>query len=184
MIAGARAMRPRRSIQFDERVQCQGQEEGDHHPREDVARDPQHLERDGDPQDDEDHPQDRSGAQVDHTLGRHRVRIPGRSDVGTVRTVSLRSAPVIEHAALPGGGTVTVWVGIVDDPYINDKSALKTVDVQLHEGGAVIASVSTVLEPGQSREALALARDVKAALEAGRIGLHAHELEPFADQLR
>ena len=101
-----------------------------------------------------------------------------------MRTVSLRSAPVIEHAALPGGGTVTVWVGIVDDPYINDKSALKTVDVQLHEGGAVIASVSTVLEPGQSHEALALARDVKAALEEGRIGLHAHELEPFADQLR
>ena len=101
-----------------------------------------------------------------------------------MRTVSLRSAPVIEHAKLPSGGTVTVWVGIPDDPYINDKSALKTVDVQLHEGDAVIASLSTVLEPGQAREALALALEVKAALEAGRIGLHAHELEPFADRLR
>ena len=101
-----------------------------------------------------------------------------------MRHVSLRSAPVTEHAKLPSGGGVTVWVGIPDDPYINDKSTLKTVDLQLHEGGAVIASVSTVLEPGQSREALALAREVKVALEAGEIGLHAHELEPFADQLR
>jgi hypothetical protein len=98
--------------------------------------------------------------------------------------MSLRSAPVTEHATLPSGGGVMVWVGIVDDPYINDKSTLRTVDLQLHEGGAVIASVSTVLEPGQSREALALAREVKVALEAGVIGLHAHELEPFADQLR
>jgi len=77
-----------------------------------------------------------------------------------------------------------VWVGIPDDPYINDKSALRTVDLQLHEGNAVIASVSTVLDPGQAHEALALARDVKAAIESGQIGLHAHELEPFADQLR
>ncbi len=98
--------------------------------------------------------------------------------------VSLRSAPVVEHASLPGGGTVAVWVGIVDDPYINDKSALRTVDLQLHEGDSVIASVSTVLEPGQAREAEALARDVKTAIEAGTIGLHAHELEPFADELR
>ena len=77
-----------------------------------------------------------------------------------------------------------VWVGIVDDPYINDKSTLRTVDLQLHEGGAVIASVSTVLDPGQASEAETLARDVKAAIEAGTIGLHAHELEPFADELR
>jgi hypothetical protein len=98
--------------------------------------------------------------------------------------VSLRSAPVTEHATLPGGGTVAVWVGIPDDPYIDDKSALRTVDVQLHEGGSVLATVSTVLDPDQESEALALAREVKAALEAGEIGLHAHELEPFADRLR
>ena len=91
---------------------------------------------------------------------------------------------MIEDATLPEGGTVTVWVGIPDDPYINDKSSLKTVDVQLHEGSAVLASVSTVLEPGQTSEALGLAREVKSALEAGEIGLHAHELEPFADRLR
>jgi hypothetical protein len=98
--------------------------------------------------------------------------------------VSLLTAPIVEHASLPGGGTVTVWVGIPDDPYIDDKSNLTTVDIQLHEGNAVVASLSTVLEPGQESEARTLAREVKAAIEAGEIGLHANELEPFADRLR
>jgi len=98
--------------------------------------------------------------------------------------MTLRSAPAVEHAALPGGGTVTVWVGVPDDPYIEDKSLLTTVDLQLHEAQSVVASVSTVLDPDQESEARRLAREVKAALEAGEIGLHAHELEPFADRLR
>jgi hypothetical protein len=91
---------------------------------------------------------------------------------------------VIEHASLPRGGTVTIWVGIPDDPYFNDKDALTTVDIQLHEGNAIVASLSTVLEPNQESEARALAGEVKAAIEAGEIGLHANELEPFADKLR
>jgi len=98
--------------------------------------------------------------------------------------VSLRSSPAIEHAALPGGGSVTVWVGVPDDPYIDDKRQLTTVDVQLHEGNSVIATLSTVLDPDQVSEAVQLAREVKAALESGEIGLHADELEPFADRLR
>jgi hypothetical protein len=98
--------------------------------------------------------------------------------------MTLRSTPIVEHATLPGGGTVTVWVGVPDDPYIDDKKNLTTVDIQLHEGNAVIASLSTVLEPEQDSEARQLAREVKAAIEAGEIGLHASELEPFADRLR
>jgi hypothetical protein len=98
--------------------------------------------------------------------------------------VTLRSSPVVEHAALPNGGTVTVWVGVPDDPYIDDKSQLTTVDIQLLEGNSVIATLSTVLDPGQDSEARQLAREVKAAIEAGEIGLHASELEPFADRLR
>jgi hypothetical protein len=97
--------------------------------------------------------------------------------------VSLRSSPVVEHAALPGGGTVEVWVGVPEDSYV-ERSKLSTVDVQLREGTAVLASLSTVLDPGQDGEARQLAREVKAALEAGDIGLHASELEPFADKLR
>jgi hypothetical protein len=97
--------------------------------------------------------------------------------------MSLRAAPVVEHAALPGGGTVTVWVGVPDDSYIA-KSEQTNVDIQLHEGNGVVASLTTVLDPDQESEARALAREVKAALEAGEIGLHAHDLEPFADRLR
>jgi hypothetical protein len=98
--------------------------------------------------------------------------------------VTLRASPVIEHAALPNGGTVTIWIGVPDDPYFDDKRQLTTVDIQLHEGSAVIASLSTVLDPDQDSEARQLAREVKAAIEAGEIGLHASELEPFADRLR
>jgi hypothetical protein len=98
--------------------------------------------------------------------------------------MSLRAAPVIEHATLPGGGSITIWVGVPDDPYFDDKRQLTNVDVQLHEGDSVIASLTTVLEPEQTGEAVELAREVKAAIEAGEIGLHASELEPFADRSR
>ena len=96
--------------------------------------------------------------------------------------MTLRASPAVEHAALPGGGTVTVWVGVPDDPYIDDKTQLTTVDVQLREGRSVLASVSTVLDPDEVSEGVALAREVKAAIEAGAIGLHAHDLESFADR--
>jgi hypothetical protein len=98
--------------------------------------------------------------------------------------MSLRAAPVVEHATLPGGGSITIWVGVPDDPYIDDKRQLTNVDVQLHEGNSVIASLTTVLDPEQSSEAVELAREVKAAIESGEIGLHASELEPFADRER
>jgi hypothetical protein len=98
--------------------------------------------------------------------------------------MTLRASPVIEHAALPNGGTVTIWIGVPDDPYFDNKKDLTTVDIQLHEGSRVIASLSTVLEPDQDSEARQLAREVKAAIEKGEIGLHASELEPFADRLR
>ena len=101
-----------------------------------------------------------------------------------MRVVPLRSSPVVEHAALPGGGSVTIWVGVPDDAYIEDKRLLRNVDLQLHEGGSVVATLTTVLEPEQTREAEQLAREVKAALESGEIGLHASELERFADRLR
>ena len=98
--------------------------------------------------------------------------------------MTLRAAPVVEHASLPGGGSITVWVGVPDDPYIDDKRQLTNVDVQLREGSSVVASLTTVLEPEQTSEAVQLAREVRLAIEAGEIGLHARELEPFADRLR
>jgi hypothetical protein len=97
--------------------------------------------------------------------------------------VSLRSSPVVEYAALPGGGSVEVWVGVPDDSYI-PRAELTTVDVQLREGSSVIASMSTVLDPDDTSGALALAREVRGAIERGEIGLSAEALEPFADKLR
>jgi hypothetical protein len=97
--------------------------------------------------------------------------------------VSLRASPVSEHAALPGGGSVEIWVGVPDDSYVA-KSELNNVDLQLREGANVLASITTVLDADQDSEALQLAREVRAAIEADRIPLTASALEPFADRLR
>lgn len=72
--------------------------------------------------------------------------------------MTLRGVPVEEHAKLPHGGSVVVWVGVPDDPYYDDRSELTTVDIQLREGNVVVASVSTVLDPDQASEALQRAR--------------------------
>jgi len=98
--------------------------------------------------------------------------------------VTLRAHPVSEHASLGGGGgSVEVWVGVPDDPYVA-KSELSTVDLQLREGATVRATVSTVLDPDQTSEAVQLAREVRAAIEEGEIALTAAALEPFADRFR
>lgn len=97
--------------------------------------------------------------------------------------MSLRAGAVSEHAALPEGGSVEVWVGVPDDSYI-PKSQQTNVDLQLREGASVIASVTTVLDPEDTGEAQQLAREVCEAIEAGEIALTAHALEPFADRLR
>ncbi|HEX7082971.1 MAG TPA: hypothetical protein VF186_02525 [Gaiellaceae bacterium] len=97
--------------------------------------------------------------------------------------MSLRSTPAIAHATLPGGGSVTVWVGVPDDSYVSHADE-RNVDLQLREGDEVLASVTTVLDPEQESEAHALAREVQGALEAGEAALTAAALEPFADRLR
>jgi len=100
-----------------------------------------------------------------------------------VIAVTLQANPIVEHASLAGGGSVTVWVGVPDDSYVA-ASERTSVDVQLREGDNVLASVTTVLEPGQESEARQLAREVRAAIEADRIPLTAAALEPFADRFR
>jgi hypothetical protein len=57
----------------------------------------------------------RSGAAVPSGVTAEHRGTAGRCYVR--RAASLN--PVIEHASLPSGGTVTIWVGIADDPYIN-----------------------------------------------------------------
>lgn len=97
--------------------------------------------------------------------------------------MTLRARPVSEHASLPGGGSVEVWVGVPDDPYVA-KSELTNVDLQLREGANVLASVTTVLDAEQDSQARQLVREVRAAIESDQIPLTASALEPFADRLR
>lgn len=97
--------------------------------------------------------------------------------------MSLRSSPAVVHVALPDGGSVTVWVGVPDDPYL-ERAEQTNVDLQLREGEKVLATVTTVLDVAQEGEAHQLAREVGQAVEAGDTALTAAGLEPFADRLR
>ena len=97
--------------------------------------------------------------------------------------MSLRGRTIEQTAKLPDGRTVTVHIGVPEDPYI-PRSALETVDVELHSGGAVLAAINTVLDPDQEGEALELAREIARGLEAGSLQPTAAAIEPLADTLR
>ena len=97
--------------------------------------------------------------------------------------MSLRGRTIERNATLPDGRTVTVHVGVPDDPYI-PRSELETVDVELHSGGHVLAAINTVLDPDQESEADDLAREIARKLESGELEPTAHAIEPLADTLR
>jgi hypothetical protein len=97
--------------------------------------------------------------------------------------VSLRGRTIEHNATLPDGRTVTVHVGVPDDPYI-PRSELETVDVELHANGRVLAAVNTVLDPEQETEAEELAREIAGKLASGELEPTAHAIEPLADTLR
>jgi hypothetical protein len=95
--------------------------------------------------------------------------------------VSLRGQPIEETATLPDGRSVRVWIGVPEDAYRD----FDTVAVELSlVGGNHLAAVNTVLEADQTSEALALAREIVAGLESGKLEPTAAALEPLADQPR
>jgi hypothetical protein len=106
----------------------------------------------------------------------------GRRTVDSA-AVSLRGRTVEQTATLPDGRSVTVHVGVPEDPYI-PRRELETVDVELRVGGHVLAAVNTVLDPDQEAQALELAREIAHKLETGEIEPTAGAIEPFADTLR
>lgn len=119
---------------------------------------------------------------MDEALGRHGCSIAAPSD-DRFALVSLRGR-TIEHAAtLPDGRSVTIHVGVPEDPYI-PRAELDTVDVELHSGGHVLAAVNTVLNPDQESEAEQLAREIARKLESGELEPTAGAIEPLADTLR
>ena len=100
------------------------------------------------------------------------------------RRMSLRGEPIEAVATMPDGRSVRVWVGVPEDSYIA-KRDLDTVDIELSlVGGNHLAAVNTVLEAEQVSEARALAREIVAGLESGKLEPTAAALEPLADQPR
>jgi hypothetical protein len=97
--------------------------------------------------------------------------------------MSLRGNPVVERATLPDGRTVEVRVAVPDDPYIA-KQELETVDVELRDGGDVLAAINTVLDPDQDSEARELAHEIVRGLESGELEPTAGAIEPLAETLR
>jgi hypothetical protein len=96
--------------------------------------------------------------------------------------VSLRGRPVEQEATLPDGRRLTVRIGVPDDSYI-PKRQIDTVALELFENGRIAATVNTVLAPTHVSEALRLAREVVARLEAGELPPTASALEPLADRI-
>jgi hypothetical protein len=97
--------------------------------------------------------------------------------------MSLRGRPVEQQATLPDGRIALVRVGIPEDPYIS-RAELDTVALEVVIDERVTATLNTVLDSDQEREANALVRDVVARLESGDLEPTAGALEPLADQLR
>jgi hypothetical protein len=98
--------------------------------------------------------------------------------------VSLRGEPIEEVATLPDGRSVRVWIGVPEDSYIARRE-MDTVDIELTlVGGNHLAAVNTVLDAEQVSEARALAREILAGLESGKLEPTAAALEPLADQPR
>jgi hypothetical protein len=98
--------------------------------------------------------------------------------------VSLRGEPIEMTATLPDGRSVRVWIGVPEDSYIARRQ-LDTVDIELSlVGGNHLAAVNTVLDADQTSEARALAHEIVAGLESGKLEPTAAALEPLADQPR
>ena len=97
--------------------------------------------------------------------------------------MTLRGHTIEKQATTPDGQTITVHVGVPEDPYI-PRTQLETVDVELHAEGRVRAAVNTVLDPDQESEALKLAREIASGLASGNLQPTASSIERLADTLR
>jgi HAMP domain-containing protein len=94
--------------------------------------------------------------------------------------VTLRGHVVEQEAQLPDGRTAVIRIGVPEDSYVNRRE-LDAVALELTVDGRVEAALSTLLEPSQEDEALALAREVAARLRSGEVEPTAGALEPLAN---
>lgn len=98
------------------------------------------------------------------------------------QNVSLRGQPIEQTVVLPDGREVVIWIGVPNDPYIRHREIV-TVAVELRNGGEVLASVNSVLEPRQRSEARALAQELAAGLGSGELEPTAGAIEPLTDRV-
>ncbi|MDE3189231.1 MAG: hypothetical protein KGL94_00260 [Acidobacteriota bacterium] len=96
--------------------------------------------------------------------------------------MTLRAGPLEHDAKLPDGSVVHVRIGIPEDGYIRAKD-IETVTVELSGHGEHLAAVSSILEPDQVSEALALMRQIVDGLESGALAPTAGAIAPLADTL-
>jgi hypothetical protein len=101
---------------------------------------------------------------------------------GENRNVSLRGQPIEQTAVLPDGREVVIWIGVPNDSYIRHRE-IETVAVELRNGDHVLATVNSVLEPRQTVEAWALARELATGLESGQLPPTAGGIEPLTDRV-
>ena len=96
--------------------------------------------------------------------------------------MSLRGQPVEKDVTLPDGQRFVIRVAVASDAYV-PRRELHTVTLELLDGDRVQATVNTVLDPAQVREARHLAHEVAKRLEAGDLEPTASAIEPFADSV-
>ena len=96
--------------------------------------------------------------------------------------MSLRGQPVEKEATLPGGQRVLIRVALASDGYV-PRRELHTVTLELLADDRVQATVNTVLEPAQVKEARHLAEEVARRLETGELEPTTSAIEPLADSI-
>jgi hypothetical protein len=102
---------------------------------------------------------------------------------GITFEMSLRNRAVEREVTLPDGREALIRVGVPDDSYVSQRE-LDTVTAELLVGDEVAATVNTVLNADQESDALELAQEIAAGLEAGELEPTAAAIEPLADRLR
>jgi hypothetical protein len=95
--------------------------------------------------------------------------------------MSLRLRPALQGTVLPDGRPVTVFVGVPEDPYI-DQLELVVAEIR-DERGSSLGVASTLLRTDDERGARSLARELATSLGTGEIEPTADGIEQVIDEL-
>jgi len=96
--------------------------------------------------------------------------------------MSLRGQPVEKEATLPDGERVLIRIALASDGYV-PRREVHTVTLELVADERVQATVNTVLDAAQVKEARHLAAEVAKRLESGELEPTASAIEALADSI-